>query len=101
MIRIVASALAAVPPAAAATPAAPPREGVYLGLGLGTSVRFSSDEDEPLRAFRIRVGMTRSPRLQFGLEIQHAESGLTEVDFTDASATFFPWERIFFVRGGF
>ncbi len=115
MKRLVLAALAAAPLLAAAqdaspvgapqpadsagTPAEPVREGVYLGIGLGDTALFS--QDQGLVAYRIRLGMTRSPRLQFGLEIQHAERGGEEIEFTDVSATFFPWSRIFFVRGGF
>jgi hypothetical protein len=122
MFRIVAAALAAVPllaaaqdatrapaaapdappaPAAAAADAAPLREGVYLGVGLGVATVFSSDQDVGLGAYRIRLGMTRSPRLQLGLEIQHAEDTGVQFDFIDVAATFYPWRRIFFVRGGF
>jgi hypothetical protein len=84
---------------APATGSAPLREGVYVGVGFGTSNLFSPDAR--LLAYRIRLGMTRSPRLQLGLEIHHAEDDGAELNFTDVSATFFPWRRIFFVRGGF
>jgi hypothetical protein len=106
MNRLVALLLAIVPIAAVAqeaaggaAPAAPLRDGVYLGVGLGTAGLFSPDQ--ALRAYRIRLGMTRSPRLQFGIEVQHAEDGGTQFDFTDVSATFYPWRTTFFVRGGF
>ncbi len=116
MFRPVLAALAVVPlavaaqdvttaPAASATASgptaeAPPlREGVYAGVGLGTS--GISSQEGALVAYRIRLGMTRSPRLQLGLEIQYAESGSSELELTDLSATFFPWGKILFVRGGF
>ncbi len=118
MNRLVRAALAAAPllaaaqdatttPAAApleaapapAAPASPLREGVYLGVGVGASELLSPDK--AVFAYRIRVGVTRSPRLQFGLEMQRAEDRDAQLSFTDVSATFFPLETTLFVRGGF
>jgi hypothetical protein len=101
MIRIVAAALAALPLVAAAQPAptAPLREGVYLGLGLGWS--HLSQPDDSGSSYRFRLGVTRSPRLMFGLEAASVNGNSSTLVSYDAAATVFPWKRLAFFRGGF
>ncbi len=121
MIRIVAAALAALPFAALAqetppagapdapvalappaaipvTPPAPERSGVYMGFGLGIS--DSNDVGNGGTAYRVRVGVARSPRLLFGFEGGHSRDGATSLSYYDVGATFFPWRKLFFLRGG-
>jgi hypothetical protein len=119
MLRIVAAALATLPLAAvaqgapgepvAAGPAreaaassgtpAPVREGVYLGVGLGWS--HLSEPDDSGSSYRFRLGVTRSPRLMFGLEAASVNGNSSTLVSYDAAATVFPWTRLGFVRGGF
>ena len=108
------------PPSAQLASRAKQREGWYIGFGLGVGdgsvsgqgESFSFKElnvDDPTRgALNFKVGWTVTPRLLLGLDItavraQASASGLstaTQVTNYDAVATFFPWERGLFVRGG-
>src|SRR5512132_1383251 len=109
MIRIVAAALAAVPFAVLAqetppgadappppvalpapralpvTPPAPERSGVYMGFGLGVS--DSGNVGGGGYAYRVRVGVARSPRLLFGFEGGHSRGNATSLSYYDVGAT--------------
>lgn len=121
MIRIVAAALAVLPFAAVAqetvpagapdapvslappaaipvTAPAPERSGVYMGFGLGVS--DSGEVGGGGHAYRVRVGVARSPRLLFGFEGGHSRDDATSLSYYDVGATFFPWRKLFFLRAG-
>jgi hypothetical protein len=122
MIRIVAAALAGLPffavaqetapaagapdaPVALAPPAAIPvtapaleRSGVYMGFGAGASDSGEVGDGGPV--YRIRLGVARSPRLLFGFEGGHSRDGAMSLSYYDVGATFFPWRKLFFLRGG-
>lgn len=87
---------AEAPVAAPAPSQQPGRQGVYLGVGLGAA---SFTEGSGGESLRIRLGVARSPRLLFGFEGGFAVAGSRRLSFYDVGATFFPWERYFFVRG--
>lgn len=73
------------------------RDRAYLGAGLGPSAL--SEGNGVGTAVRLRFGLARSPRLMFGLEGGYLEGQSRNVSFYDVGATFFPWERFFFLRG--
>lgn len=98
------------------------RDGWYIGFGVGMGdgsisgqgESFSFEEingnRDPMRiGLNFKVGWTINPRLLLGLDITAARAqasgdGLVDsaaqITNYDAVATFFPWERGLFVRGG-
>lgn len=119
MRKLVSVLLAAVPLAAAAqeapagatgpapaevapppSSAAPLRDGVYAGIGLG-AVRFGAPSEDDGLAYRFRIGVARSPRVMLGLEASLADGASTQLTSYELAATVFPARRIFFLRGGF
>jgi hypothetical protein len=85
-------------PAAVAPDRPEVRNQAYLGAGLGPGALFEGNGAAGT-AVRLRFGLARSPRLMFGLEGGYLEAQSRHVSFYDIGATFFPWERFFFVRG--
>ncbi len=91
--------VALAPPAAVAVAAPrPERSGVYLGFGAGISDSGEVGDGGPV--YRIRLGVARSPRLLFGFEGGHSRDGAMSLSYYDVGATFFPWRKLFFLRGG-
>ena len=97
------------------------RDGWYIGFGVGlgdggVSVQGESlsfkelnfDRDPTRIGLNFKLGWTVTPRLLLGLDITAARAqasgdGVTtaaQITNYDAVATFFPWERGLFVRGG-
>lgn len=109
-------------PATAPYAAAQQRDGWYIGFGVGipdgsisgqgdsfSFKEINGDRDPTRLALNFKVGWTVNPRLLLGLDITAARAqasgdGLVDsaaqITNYNAVATFFPWERGFFVRGG-
>ncbi len=105
-----ASAVHGGPPTAAtagdAARAASAFHGVHLGVGAGAAVLTSGpgmltsqDGGSSGSTFRIRVGVARSPRMDFGFEGGLVVTDAAQLGSYDVGVTFFPWERFFYVRG--
>jgi hypothetical protein len=101
---------AAAPEAAPGTPAraepAPPpeRDGaepgrVYAGVGLGPVLVSGGGGESDGTAYRVRLGVARSPRTTLGLEAGFSSRPREDFTWCDVGATFFPWGRYLYLRG--
>jgi hypothetical protein len=109
------------PPQYAQPKRGPQRDSWYIGFGFGsgggslaTDVRTGSMEDwlgsSPTTfGMNFKVGATLTPKFLLGLDINALSSGVSTggvtrsigVSNVDVMATLFPWERGFFLKGGF
>jgi len=121
MKRLLAPLLVALPLAAGAQDAAAPQEappssaradaaprlerdgavpgGVYAGVGLGPVLVSGGGGDSGGTAYRVRLGVARSPRTMLGLEAGFTSRSSEDFTWYDVGATFFPWGRYLYLRG--
>jgi hypothetical protein len=79
----------------------PAARGAYIGFGYGPALLSSTRGGGAHgSSVRVRVGVTRSSRVAFGLEGGLSANEQVQLGSYGVAATVFPWERLLYVRGG-